>query len=121
MSKSYGNSIELQSDEKELKKVVMGIKTDSTPVDQPKNPDTDTVFSLYSLFASDDEKAALAARYRAGGMGYGDAKKMLLQKVTTFFAPYRQKRAELLAKPDYVEDVLREGAARARRLHGRRC
>jgi tryptophanyl-tRNA synthetase len=114
MSKSYGNTIDLQSDEKELKKVIMSIKTDSTPVDQPKNPDNDSIFALYSLFATDEEKAALAARYRAGGMGYGDAKKLLLEKVVNHFAPYRKKRAELAAQPEYVEKVLREGAAKAR-------
>ena len=114
MSKSYGNTIDLQSDEKELKKVIMSIKTDSTPVDQPKNPDNDNIFALYSLFATDQEKADLAARYRAGGMGYGDAKKLLLEKVVTYFAPYRKRRAELAAQPDYVEQVLRDGAARAR-------
>jgi len=114
MSKSYGNTIDLQASEKELKKVVMSVKTDSTPVEQPKNPETDNVFALYSLFASDEEKAALAARYRAGGMGYGDAKKLLLEKVVTHFAPYRQKREELLAKPDYVNQVLAAGAAKAR-------
>jgi tryptophanyl-tRNA synthetase len=114
MSKSYGNTIELRSDEKELKKVIMSIKTDSTPVDQPKNPDTDNVFALYSLFATDDEKAALAARYRAGGMGYGDAKKLLLEKVVNYFADYRKRRADLLAKPEYVDQVLRDGAQRAR-------
>ena len=114
MSKSYGNTIDLQMDGKELKKVVMGVKTDSTPVEQPKNPDTCNVFALYALFANDAEKAALAERYRAGGMGYGDAKKLLLDKVSTYFEPYRQKRAELIARPDYVEDVLREGAKKAR-------
>ncbi|HYG73923.1 MAG TPA: tryptophan--tRNA ligase [Planctomycetota bacterium] len=114
MSKSYGNTIDLQMNEKELKKVVMSVKTDSTPVEQPKNPDTDNVFALYSLFANDEEKAALAARYRAGGMGYGDAKKALLEKVVTYFAPYRTKREELLKNPGYVDDVLRDGAAKAR-------
>ena len=114
MSKSYGNTIDLQMNEKELKKVVMSVKTDSTPVELPKNPDVDNVYALYSLFATDDEKAALAERYRAGGMGYGDAKKALLEKVVAYFAPYRARREELLAKPDYVDDVLRGGAARAR-------
>ena len=116
MSKSYGNTIDLQADEKELKKVVMSIKTDSTPVEQPKDPAVDNLFTLYALFASEEEKAALALRYRAGGTGYGDVKKMLLEKVTVYFAPYRQKRAELLAKPDFVDDVLRDGAQRARAI-----
>jgi tryptophanyl-tRNA synthetase len=114
MSKSYGNTIDLQADEKQLKKVIMSIKTDSTPVEEPKNPDNDIIFALYALMANDEEKAALAARYRAGGMGYGDAKKTLLEKTVSYFAPYRQKRAELLARPEYVESVLKEGAARAR-------
>jgi tryptophanyl-tRNA synthetase len=114
MSKSYGNTIDLQADEKELKKAIMGIKTDSTPVEEPKNPDKDTVFALYTLFASSAEKAALAALYRSGGMGYGEAKKLLLEKAISTFAPYRKRRAELLADPGYVEGVLREGAQRAR-------
>jgi tryptophanyl-tRNA synthetase len=114
MSKSYKNTIDLQMEGKPLKKAVMGIKTDSTPVEDPKNPDTCTVFSLYSLFATPEEKAALAARYRAGGMGYGDAKLLLLEKVETYFAPYRKRRAELVQKPDEVEAVLKDGAARAR-------
>jgi len=114
MSKSYGNTIDLQADEKELKKAIMGIKTDSTPVEDPKDPAKDTVFTLYALFASPAEREALAARYRAGGMGYGEAKKLLLEKAIEHFAPYRRRRAELLASPAEVDAVLREGAARAR-------
>jgi tryptophanyl-tRNA synthetase len=114
MSKSYGNTIDLQADEKELKKAIMGIKTDSTPVEDPKDPAKDTVFTLYALFATPEEKDALAARYRAGGMGYGEAKKLLLEKALDHFAGYRRRRAELAAKPGIVEDVLREGAVRAR-------
>jgi len=103
-----------EADEKELKKAIMGIKTDSTPVEDPKDPAKDTVFTLYALFASPDEREALAARYRAGGMGYGEAKKLLLEKAIEHFAPYRRRRAELLASPAEVDAVLREGAARAR-------
>jgi len=114
MSKSYGNTIDLQMDEKELKKAIMSIKTDSTPVEQPKNPDACNVFALYSLFATDEERDALSARYRAGGMGYGVAKQMLLEKVVAYFAPYRARRAELLAHPEQVDEVLRQGAAKAR-------
>jgi len=116
MSKSYGNTIDLQMNEKELKKAIMSIKTDSTPVEMPKNPDACNVFALYSLCATDEERDALAARYKAGGMGYGEAKKLLCDKVTAYFAPYRQKRAELLANPGYVDDVLRQGAAKARAI-----
>src|SRR5207253_907860 len=90
------------------------IVTDSTKVEDPKDPDKCNVLALYSLFATEEERAALAARYRAGGMGYGEAKKMLLEKINAHFAPAREKRKQLAANPDYVEDVLRRGAAKAR-------
>ena len=114
MSKSYNNAIELQMEGKPLKKVVMSIKTDSTPVEDPKNPDTCNVFALYSLFATTEEREAWAARYRVGGMGYGEVKVALLEKIQAYFAPYRARRAELVANPAEVDEVLRDGAARAR-------
>jgi tryptophanyl-tRNA synthetase len=114
MSKSYGNTIEIFAEGKELKRKVMGIVTDSTPLEAPKNPETCNVFALYSLFATAEEKEALAARYRAGGMGYGEAKTMLLAKITEFFAPARQRRKELAADPKRVEEVLLQGARKAR-------
>jgi tryptophanyl-tRNA synthetase len=114
MSKSYGNTIEIFAEGKPLQKVVMGIQTDSTPVEAPKDPTKCNVFALYSLFASDEEKEALAARYRAGGMGYGEAKKLLLQKINDYFGPARERRKQLAADPEYVEGVLRAGARRAR-------
>jgi tryptophanyl-tRNA synthetase len=114
MSKSYNNAIEIFAEGKPLKKAVMGIVTDSTPVEAPKDPDKDTVFALYSLFATDEERAALAARYRAGGMGYGEAKGMLLTKIDEHFGPFREKRKALAADPATVDDVLKRGAAKAR-------
>jgi tryptophanyl-tRNA synthetase len=114
MSKSYGNTIEIFAEGKPLQKVVMGIKTDSTPLGQPLDPDKCNVFALYSLFATDDEKAALAADYRAGKIGYGTAKKLLLAKIDEYFGPFREKRRELAANPTTVEDILREGAKKAR-------
>ena len=114
MSKSYNNTIDLQMEGKPLKKVVMSIKTDSTPVEDPKDPDTCNVFALYSLFAATEEREAWAARYRAGGMGYGEIKVALLEKIQAYFAPYRARRAELVANPAEVDEVLRDGAARAR-------
>jgi len=114
MSKSYGNGIELFAEGNALRKVVMGIKTDSTPVDQPKDPDKDTVFALYSLVATPQERDALAARYRAGGMGYGEAKSLLHEKLDATLAPLRQRRAEWAAQPEKVEAILQAGAARAR-------
>ena len=114
MSKSYGNTIEIFAEGKPLKKSVMGIVTDSTPVEDPKDPEKCTVFALYKLFASPDEQSALAARYRAGGMGYGEAKTALLGKIDAFFGPFREKRKQLAGDSGYVEDVLLEGATKAR-------
>jgi tryptophanyl-tRNA synthetase len=114
MSKSYGNTIDIFAEGRPLEKVVMGIKTDSTPLGQPLNPDTDNVFALYSLFVSDEERAALAADYRAGKIGYGSAKKLLRSKIEEYFAPARSKRLELVRNPDVVEDILREGGKKAR-------
>ena len=116
MSKSYGNTIDLQAEGKELKKTVMAIQTDSTPVEAPKDPEACNVYALYTLFASENEKQTMAGRYRAGGMGYGEAKKQLLEKIETYFAPYRKKRAELLQNLDYVQGVLKAGAERAQRV-----
>jgi tryptophanyl-tRNA synthetase len=114
MSKSYGNTIDVFAEGKSLEKTVMGIKTDSTPMGQPLNPETCNVFALYSLFATEQEKAALAADYRAGKIGYGGAKKLLKTKIDAYFAPFRAKRKELAERPDTVEDVLRDGAKKAR-------
>ena len=113
MSKSYGNTIDIFAEGNALKKTVMGIVTDSTPVEAPKDPDKCNVFALYGLFATEEEKAALAARYRAGGMGYGEAKKMLLEKINAFFGPARERRKQLAAHPGAGG-----GGAEARRRAG---
>jgi tryptophanyl-tRNA synthetase len=114
MSKSYGNTIEIFAEGNALKKKVMGIVTDSTPVEAPKDPDKSTIFDLYSLMATEAEKAALAQRFRAGGMGYGEAKKLLLEKINAYFEPFRATRRQLAADPGHVEEVLRDGARKAR-------
>ena len=114
MSKSYGNTIEIFAEGKPLEKVVMGIKTDSTPMGQPLNPDTCNVFAIFSLFATDAEKDATAADYRAGKIGYGGAKKLLSAKIDKYFEAAREKRKRLAADRDFVEDVLRDGAKKAR-------
>lgn len=114
MSKSYGNTIDIFGPPKKVRKTIMKVVTDSTPLEEPKDPDTCNVFALYALFASEEEQEALADRYRAGGMGYGEAKKALADKVEEHFAPYREKRAELENDPDTVEDILQAGARRAR-------
>lgn len=114
MSKSYGNTIDLFGDPKETRARIMRVVTDSTPLEAPKNPDTCNIFALYKLFASPAERAAMEANYRAGNFGYGHAKKALCQAFEAAFAPLRQRRAELAANRDYVEEVLRDGARRAR-------
>ncbi len=114
MSKSYGNTIEIFAEGKPLEKRVMGIVTDSTPVESPKDPTKCNVFALYSLFASEAEKTALEQKYRSGGMGYGEAKKALLAKVNEHFSAAREKRKELASRPGEVEDILKAGARRAR-------
>ncbi len=113
MSKSYGNTIEIFAEGKALKDSVMRIVTDSTPVESPKDPEKDNLFALFSLFAEESEKNALADRYRAGGLGYGEVKKALLAKIDTHFAQARAKRKELERHPTVVETVLRRGAERA--------
>lgn len=114
MSKSYGNTIEIFEADKPLRKKIMSIKTDSTPMEAPKDPETCSVFALYRLFASAEQQAALAERYRGGGMGYGEAKQKLLEAALEYFADARRRRAELAARPDYVEEVLQAGARMAR-------
>ncbi len=114
MSKSYGNTIDLFDEPGTMRKRVMSIVTDSTPVEEPKDPAKCTVFALYRLFATAGEREEMERRYRAGGMGYGEAKKALLAKVEETFGPAREKRRELLARPDDLADVLADGAVRAR-------
>ncbi|HET6229065.1 MAG TPA: tryptophan--tRNA ligase [Longimicrobiaceae bacterium] len=118
MSKSYGNTIDIFMPEKALKKKVMSIVTDSTPLEDPKDPEGSLIIALYRLFASADEVAEMEADFRQGGMGYGDFKKRLLERIWTFYAPMREKREQLAARPDDVEDILRAGAARARAIAG---
>ncbi|HEY2252165.1 MAG TPA: tryptophan--tRNA ligase, partial [Planctomycetaceae bacterium] len=114
MSKSYGNTIDVFEPEKKLRKKIMAIKTDSTPVEAPKDPEACSLFTLYKLFATPEQQAALAARYRAGGMGYGEAKQALFEIAWEHFAVARERREKLAANPGMVEDILRAGAARAR-------
>jgi len=114
MSKSYGNTIDIFGAPKAVRKTIMRVITDSTPLEDPKNPETCNVFALYKLFADEAETAAMTERYRAGGMGYGEAKKALADKFEAHFEPFRARRAQLEARPDEVEDILRDGAARAR-------
>jgi tryptophanyl-tRNA synthetase len=114
MSKSYGNTIDLFAPPKQTRKRIMSIKTDSTPVEDPKDPDRCNVFALYRLLGEPDEVDELEQQYRRGGSGYGDAKKKLHEVVERVLGPAREKREKLVADPDYVEDVLTTCGKKAR-------
>ena len=114
MSKSYHNTIELFEDAKSIKKKVMGIVTDSTPMEAPKVPEGNSIYELYKLFATKDEVDAMAAAFRAGGYGYGHAKKALLEAYHRLFDPFRARREELAKDPSSLEDILQAGAKKAR-------
>jgi tryptophanyl-tRNA synthetase len=113
MSKSYHNTIEIFAPEKVLRKKIMGIKTDSTPVEAPKPVEDSVILALHKLVASEADQLAMEEDFRAGGVGYGDFKKRLFEAVWEYFAPYRARRAELEADPGHVERVLAEGAEKA--------
>jgi tryptophanyl-tRNA synthetase len=114
MSKSYDNTIQLFEEPAALKKKIMGIKTDSTPVEAPKSTEDSSILALYKLVASAADYDTMIADFQRGGMGYGDFKKRLLGAVTEHFAPFRERRAEIVADPKYVDRVLAEGAEKAR-------
>lgn len=116
MSKSYGNTIEVFADDRTVKKQIMGIVTDSTAVEAPKVPETNTVFQLLALFLEEAELAAVADSYRRGGAGYGEYKKRLLEAFHATFDPARRRRVELASDPAFVDRILAEGAARARAI-----
>ena len=113
MSKSYNNTIEIFEPEKQVTKKAMKIVTDSTPVEDPKDPEKCNVFALLKLVAAPDELARWEKKYRTGGIGYGTVKKRLAELLIEYFRPYRQKRTELENNLDFVEQVLRDGAERA--------
>lgn len=114
MSKSYGNAIYPFAPEKELKKTIMGVVTDSTGVDQPKPAEGTPLFEIYSLFLNESERSELARRFQTPGLGYGHFKQELLAKVLDHFGSARAKREEIIRRPDDIRDILRAGAARAR-------
>ena len=113
MSKSYNNTIPLFLPAKKLRKLVMKIVTNSQTIDEPKNPDECNVFTLYKLFANEEQQEALRRRYLAGGMGWGTAKQELFEVMDAYLAPMRQKYEALMADTAYMETVLRQGAEKA--------
>jgi tryptophanyl-tRNA synthetase len=114
MSKSYHNTIGLFEAAGAIKKKVMGIVTDSKTMEEPKEPEGNSIYELYKLFASPEEVEAMAASFRAGNYGYGHAKKALLEAYHRLFDPFRAKREELAQDPARLEDILSDGAKRAR-------
>lgn len=115
MSKSKGNLIDVFAPEKELKKQIMGILSDSKSLEEPKDPLTDTTFALYKCLAPQDEIEAMSANYLAGNYGYGHAKKALLELILQTFQEPREKYEYLHAHPQEVEDALKQGAEKARK------
>ena len=113
MSKSYNNTIELFGNEKAIRKKIMSIPTDSTPMEDPKDPDKCNIFALFKLFSNEQQVADLAAKYRAGYFGYGHAKQALFEAYMDYFAPMRRRREELEKEPGYIDEVLRKGAEKA--------
>ncbi|RNC85501.1 MAG: tryptophan--tRNA ligase [Balneola sp.] len=114
MSKSYGNTIPIFGGGKAFKKTIMSIQTDSTPLEDPKDPENDNVFALIKLFADKSRQEVIAEKYRVGGYGYGHAKTELYQMITDYFGPALEKRKELEKDLSYVKDVLAEGGKKAR-------
>lgn len=114
MSKSYGNIIDIFLPDKELRKQIMGIVTDSTPLEAPKNPETDNVFALYRLLATPEETQALHAKYVAGNFGYGNAKQALFELIVSKFAREREAYQYYMSNPAELDNKLEQGEARAR-------
>jgi tryptophanyl-tRNA synthetase len=116
MSKSYGNTLGLFEDAKELRKKIMRISTDSRPMADPKDPDTDHLYQLYALFANSEQRQEVREIYLKGGFGYGDIKKRLADVADEFLNPLRARRAELASDDAYVSGALEQGAQRARQV-----
>lgn len=114
MSKSYGNTIGLFEAEKKFRKKVMSLKTDSTPVEEPKPVENSLILDLYEVVADENELVAMRESMQAGGVGYGDYKKQLFGKLWDFLEPYRKRREEILREPGYVDEVLEKGGEKAR-------
>jgi tryptophanyl-tRNA synthetase len=114
MSKSYGNTVDLFGSDAELQKQVMGIQTDSKNLGEPLDPDSCNVFKLFELVANENEIVELAEKYKAGAIGYGDAKKTLLAAIHAKFDPARAQFAKLIANPTEIEKILKTGAEKTR-------
>ena len=118
MSKSRGNIINIFVSDKKLRKQIMGIETDSTPLEDPKEPDTDNVFNLYKLLASEEKIAEMRTNYTAGGYGYGHAKQALYELLITRFKKERETYNFYMENPEKIEEALAVGAEKARKTAG---
>jgi tryptophanyl-tRNA synthetase len=116
MSKSYGNTIDIFAPEKEMRKKIMSIITDPTPVEAPKDPEKSVIYVIYRLFASEEKALDMEGKFKRGGYGYGDAKKELFSVLWEYFLPYRSKREQLAANLDYVRGIRKKGADKARAI-----
>jgi tryptophanyl-tRNA synthetase len=116
MSKSYGNTIPLFIEEKQLRKLIMRIVTNSQGVEEPKAPESSQIYQIYRLFADEDEQNALALRYRNGGMGWGEAKEELFRVVSRKLAPLRARFEEIMGEPAELDKILAQGAEKARAI-----
>jgi tryptophanyl-tRNA synthetase len=116
MSKSYDNTLPIFAPEKKLRKRVMSIKTDSTPVEEPKDPDNSALYDLYALFLDEQGCQELRDRFLTPGLQYGVVKKELFETMWEFFRPYRDKRQYYVEHPDEVRDILKRGAEKARAI-----
>jgi tryptophanyl-tRNA synthetase len=116
MSKSYGNTIDIFAEENIIRKKIMSIVTDPTPLEQPKNPEKSIVFAIYKLFASQEKILEMDQKLRKGGYGYGEAKKELFSVIWEYFLPFRKKREELLKNKDYIIEIRKKGAQKAKEI-----
>jgi tryptophanyl-tRNA synthetase len=116
MSKSYGNTLDIFAPESQLRKRVMSIVTDPTPLESPKDPEKSVVFAVYKLFASPEKTTDMESRLRKGGYGYGDAKKELFSVLWEYFLPFRKKREQIAGNLDFIAEVRKKGADKARAI-----
>jgi tryptophanyl-tRNA synthetase len=114
MSKSYGNTIDIFLPDKQLKKQILSIVTDSTPLEEPKNPDTDNVFALYKLLGTPEQTEALRQKYLAGNFGYGHAKQALFELIVEKFKKERETFSYYMSHPEELEKKLEQGEAKAK-------
>jgi tryptophanyl-tRNA synthetase len=116
MSKSYGNIIDIFLPDKQLRKIIMGIVTDSTPLEEPKDPDTCNVFSIYKLIASVEQIVAMRNNYTGGNYGYGHAKQALFELIIDKYQDERAAYNNFMEDPDLLEEKLRKGEEKAREI-----